>query len=78
MPTLSNSIFALVLPSGQRAVYSVQPQHINDRPDTTLRDRVAAHGSLLAYEQGGQWFRPGGYEITDHRTIVLLERSPDA
>ena len=79
MPTLSDSIFNVVLPSGNRAVYSVQPQHLNDRPGTTLAERARDYGTQLAHEHDGRWYKPGGWtEITDPRTITLLERSPEA
>lgn len=80
MPTLSNSMFSVVLDdSGNRAVYSVQPQHLNDIPGSTLAERARFYGEQLAVEIGGQWYKTGAKElITDLRTIALLERVPSA
>lgn len=93
MPVLSDHTFLVTLPSGNRAVYSVQPQHVNepvsDRlpelragalgANGSLADRCIRHGAQLAHEKDGHWFKPGGWnEITDIRTIALLERVPQA
>jgi hypothetical protein len=80
MPVLSNSILLVRLPSGARAVYEVQPQHLNSTHSTwTLNQSAIDHGRQLAHEHGGHWFKPGSWEkITDFRTSVLLERSPNA
>ena len=79
MAILSNSIFSVVLDSGNRAVYSVQPQHLNDIPNFTLAERARFYGEQLAVEIGGQWYKTGAKElITDPRTIALLERAPNA
>ena len=68
-----------ILPSGNRAVYSVQPQHLNDIPGTTLAERARMWGEQLAVELGGTWYKRGGKEeITDPRTIALIERCPEA
>lgn len=79
MLNLSNSNLQVTLPSGNKAVYSVQPQHMNDIPGVSLAERAMMYGEQLAHEHGGQWFKPGGWqEITDLRTIALLERCPEA
>jgi hypothetical protein len=79
MPTLSNSTFSVVLDTGNRAVYSVQPQHVNERPGTTLAERARFYGEQLAVEIGGQWYKTGAKElITDLRLVALLERVPSA
>lgn len=80
MPVLSNSILTVRLPSGNRAVYEVQPQHLNPTHHAwTLNQSAMEHGRQLAHEHDGRWFQPGGWqEITDLRTIALLERSPNA
>lgn len=80
MPVLSDSTFAVIFPeTGNRAVYSVQPQHLNDRPGTTLSERARFYGEQLAHECNGRWYKPGEWvEITDPRTIALLERVPQA
>ena len=62
-----------------RIVYSVSPQHLIDRPGTTLRERCICYGDQMAVCNDGQWYRPGMREpITDKRTIALLERVSDA
>ena len=80
MPVLSNSILLVRLPSGARAVYEVQPQHLNPTHCAwSLNQSAIEHGRQLAHESAGRWFKPGGWdEITDPRTIALLERSPNA
>jgi hypothetical protein len=75
---LSDSTFLVVTDHGQ-IVYSVQPQHLNDIPGSTLRDRCIMWGKQLAVFNDGQWYRPGMREpIQDQRTISLLERVPMA
>lgn len=79
MPVLSDSSVLVVLPSGNRAVYLVQPQHMSDRPGTSLATRARDYGQQLAHEHGRRWYRAGSWdEITDLRTIALLERAIDA
>ena len=79
MPVLSDAILLARLPSGNSAVYSLSPQHVNDRPGSTLNQRCIDHGTQLAHWQGGRWFKPGGWvEILDLRTIALLERAAEA
>ena len=80
MPVLSNTILCARLPSGARAVYEVQPQHMNlQHWGATLNQAAIEHGRQLAHEHDGRWFKPGGWEeIVDIRTIALLERAPDA
>lgn len=80
MPVLSNSILKVRLPSGARAVYEVQPQHLNRTHHAwTLNQSAMEHGRQLAHENDGRWFKPGSWEeIADLRTIALLERSPNA
>lgn len=75
---ISDSTFLVHTDHG-RIVYSLQPQHLNDRPGSTLRDRCIGQGRQLAHAVGEKWYRPGGWsEITDARTIALLERVPSA
>lgn len=79
MPVINEAIFSVILPDGARAVYSVPPQHVTDRPGTTLAERARDYGTQLAVENGGQWYKRGMRElITDARTVALLERAPDA
>ena len=75
---LSNSTFLVNTDHG-RIVYSIQPQHLNDRPGTTLRDRCMDYGEQLAVFNNGQWYRPGMRElISDARAVALLERVAEA
>ena len=77
MPVISDSLFMVRLPSGNRAVYSVQPHQLIERPGSTLTQRAIDYGEQIAHELAGQWYRPGGWvEITDARTVALLERNP--
>jgi hypothetical protein len=75
---LSDSTFLVNTDHG-RIVYSIQPQHLNDRPGTTLRERCMDYGRQLAVFNQGNWYKPGMRElISDARTIALLERAPQA
>jgi len=75
---LSDTCFLVVLPSGARAVYAVQPQHLNPLNGVSLNERAHNYGKQLAVENGGQWYTAGMREIiTDARTVALLERCPD-
>jgi hypothetical protein len=79
MAVLSNTILSVTLPSGNRAVYELQPQHLNEVPGLTLAERARAFGKQMAHETEGRWYKSGGWdEITDLRTIALLERAPEA
>jgi len=80
MTVLSNSILQARLPSGNAAVYELQPQHLNlQHWGVSLNQAAIEHGRQLAHEHEGRWYKPGGWEeITDLRTIALLERSPEA
>jgi hypothetical protein len=70
MPVPSNTIVSVVLSSGNRAVYEVQPQHLN--PQSAIE-----HGRQLAHQQGTRWYKTEGEEITDPKTLALLERVPE-
>lgn len=79
MPVLSDSILLAVLPSGNHAVYSLSPQHVNDHPGSTLNQRCIEQGRQLAHQHGHKWYGAGGWdEITDLRTLALLERASPA
>jgi hypothetical protein len=78
MPVISNASFRVVLPSGNAAIYIVQPQHVprNDIPASIEWPRM--YGEQIAHELSGRWYRPGGWdEITDARTLALIERCPE-
>jgi hypothetical protein len=72
---IGESLFNVVLPSGNRAVYSVQPQHIprDDIPESF--NWPILYGKQIAVEFDGTW-HDGKNQITDLKTIALLERVP--
>ena len=72
---IGDSLFNVRLPSGNRAVYSVQPQHIprDDIPESL--NWPIQYGKQIAVEFNGTWHE-GNKEITDLKTIALLERVP--
>ncbi len=80
MPTISNTLLLVTLPSGNRALYSVQPQHMNlQHWGATLNQSAIEYGEQIAVELSGKWYKHGGkVEITDHRTIAIIERAPEA
>lgn len=71
---LSNTLFLVRLPSGNNAVYSVQPQHIAG-PENDLNNRAMMYGVQFAVCLNGVWHHQGK-TIDDKRTIQLLESSP--
>lgn len=77
---LSNTNLLCTLPSGNKAVYSVQPQHLNlQHWGVNLNAAAIEYGEQVAVCLGDRWYRPGGTdEITDLRLIALLERCPAA
>jgi len=75
---LGDPMFLVTTDHG-RIVYSVQPHRTIDQPGSTLRERAMMYGEQLAVFNQGQWYKPGmREEITDRRTIALLERVPAA
>jgi hypothetical protein len=72
---IGDSLFNVCLPSGNRAVYSVQPQHIprDDIPESY--SWPIQYGKQIAVEFNGTWY-DGKNQITDLKTIALLERVP--
>jgi hypothetical protein len=80
MPVISDTLLLVTLSSGARALYSVQPQHMNRQHyGATLNQSAIEYGTQIAVQCNGQWYKPGLREpITDHRTIALIERSPEA
>ena len=74
---LSNTLFLVRLPSGNNAVYSVQPQHING-PENDLNNRAMLYGVQVAVcFDDGVWYQ-NRQAINDKRTIQLLESSQKA
>lgn len=82
MPYLSNTNLLCMMDSGNKAIYSVQPQHMNLQHffhGESLNKIATMYGVQIAHECGGRWYKPGGWEeITDLQTIALLERCPSA
>lgn len=80
MAILSDTALLVTLPSGSRAVYLVQPQHLNPTAcNVTQNENAYMYGELVAIEHDGRWYRPGRRdEITDPRTLALIERAPVA
>jgi hypothetical protein len=80
MPVLSDTSLLVTLPSGSRAVYLVQPQHLNPTAsNVTQNENAYMYGRQVAIEAGGAWFRPGLSEkITDLETLALIDRAPQA
>ena len=80
MLVLSNTILQVRLPSGHAAVYELEPQHLNlQHWGATLNQAAIEHGRQLAHQHGLRWYKAGGWdEITDLKTIALLERAPEA
>lgn len=76
---LSNVNLMVTLDSGNKAVYSVEPQHVPREGVDESRRWPMMHGRQIAHEKDGVWYCPGGWEeILDQRTISLLERCPEA
>jgi hypothetical protein len=73
----SNTLLRVVLPSGNPAVYDVQPQYLNEQPGTTLAERARFFGKLVAAKIGGEWMLRGEV-IRDPRAIYLLEHCREA
>ena len=76
---LSPTLLTYRLPSGNKAVYEVQPQHLPREDIAESYQWGIDHGRQIAHEKDGCWFKPSGWEeITDLKTVALLERCPDA
>ncbi len=78
---LSNSLIGAVLPSGNHAVYEVQPQHMNLQhcSNMSLNQVAIELGVQVAVKNAGRWFKPGMRdEITDPKAIELLDAKVQA
>ncbi len=77
--SLSNTILRVTLPSGAQALYEVEPQHLNERPNSTLNERAISFGRQLAVENAGCWYdRAHGNSswsspIADPKAIAAIE-----
>lgn len=80
MPVLSDTSLLVMLPSGNRAVYLVQPQHLSPTASNiTQNENAYMYGQQVAVELNGAWYRPGlSEQITDLKTLALIERAPQA
>ena len=80
MPVIGDTLLTVVLPSGNRALYSVGPQHITpSASNVTQNENAHMYGRQVAVEINGDWFRSGLSEkITDLKTLALIERAPQA
>ena len=80
MPVLSDTALLVTLPSGNRAVYLVRPQHLSPTAsNVTQNENAYMYGQQVAIEFNGAWYRPGfREEITDLKTLALIDRAPQA
>lgn len=80
MSVLSNSMLLCKLSDGTMAVYEVQPQHLNlQHCGQDLNSIAITYGREVARQSGEKWLHVVNgrqEEITDLRTIALLERCP--
>ena len=72
---IGDSLFNVCLPSGNRAVYSVQPQHVPRDNIPESFNWPILYGKQIAVEFNGTW-HDGKNQITDLKIIALLERVP--
>ena len=78
MPNLSNTNMLVTLPSGNRAVYSVQAQHVPRDDVPGSNEWPIMWGRQVAHEMGGTWYRPDGWTpIDDPKLVALFERCPE-
>lgn len=75
---LSAPLWNVPLPSGNRGIYEVQPQHL---PRESIPDSIlwpSQYGRQLFHSHGARWYKPGGWEeVTDLATLALIERVPE-
>lgn len=76
---LSNSNYMVKLPSGNLAVYSVQPQHLPREDIESSKDWPIMYGEQIAvkFVDKDLWVSSKDRkQITDLKLIALLERCP--
>jgi hypothetical protein len=56
---MSETIVRVVLPSGNHALYSVQPQHLPRESVQQSYQWPSMYGQQLAVRINGDWFKPG-------------------
>jgi hypothetical protein len=80
MPVIGDTLLTVVLPSGNRALYSVGPQYVTpSASNVTQNENAYMYGRQIAVELDGDWYRSGLSEkITDLKTLALIDRAPQA
>lgn len=72
------TLVLVTLPSGHKAVYAAQPQHLNHPPrssNVSLNQHIIDYGEQIAHQHGKRWYRVGGWdELTDPTLISLIEQ----
>ena len=56
---MNETIVRVVLPSGNHALYSVQPQHLPRESVQQSYQWPSMYGQQLAVRINGDWFKPG-------------------
>jgi hypothetical protein len=78
MPYLSDTNVLVTLPSGNRAVYTVQPQHLPREGIPESKSWPIEYGRQVAHELDGTWYRPDGWTpVGDPKLVALFERCPE-
>lgn len=74
---MTNLNMLVTLTSGNRAVYSVQPQHLPREEIPGSHEWPVMWGRQVAHELDGVWYRPDGWtKIDDPRLIELFKKCP--
>lgn len=74
---MTNLNMLVTLSSGNRAVYSVQPQHLPREDIAGSHEWPVMWGRQIAHELDGVWYRPDGWtKIDDPRLVELFEKCP--
>lgn len=67
-------LIAVVLPSGNAAVYDVLPRHVPTPTEPQSYELPMMFGEQVAHELDGVWYQRGGWTpIEDQRAIANLE-----
>lgn len=78
MSDISNINVLVTLPSGNRAVYTVQPQHLPRKGIPQSKSWPIEYGRQVAHELDGTWYRPDGWtSVDDPKLVALFERCPE-
>lgn len=77
MNTPTTTFVAIILVTGNKAVYEVSPQHMTEKLGMRRRTYIRQYAPQVAHELNGVWYAPGGWtKIDDPKTVALLERCP--